>query len=107
MSKKEKSVAIYNRKLEKAQKRNAKLSVKDEEEIKRLYGLGVFSQAYLARKFNVSKTCIGYIVSEERRKKKNEYQREWARRHKLSKEVRKERKKELLEYKKKLFKGEE
>ena len=63
---------LYKFKLDKSQKRNAKISKEDEEEIKRLYAMGIYSQGYLAKQFGVSQPCVNYIVNEDRRAKKNE-----------------------------------
>ena len=90
-------------KLDKNQKRNVRVSKEDEEEIKRLYALGIYSQNYLAKKFGVSQPCVNYLVNEDRRAKKTEYQKYWAREHRLSKEECIKRHRECLEYKKKIM----
>lgn len=95
--------APYQLKLDKNQKRNVRISKEDEEEIKRLYATGIYSQNYLAKKFGISQPCVNYMVNEDRRAKKTEYQKYWARGHKLSKDEVNKRRREYLEYKKKLW----
>lgn len=95
--------SLYKFKLDKSQKRNVKISKEDEEEIKRLYATGIYSQGYLAKQFGISQPCVNYIVSEDRRAKKTEYQRNWARAHKLSKDEEDKRRREWLRHKKKVW----
>lgn len=95
--------ALYQFKLDKNQKRNVRISKEDEEEIKGLYALGIYSQNYLAKKFGVSQPCVNYMVNEDRRAKKVKYQKHWAREHRLSKEESLKRHRECLEYKEKLW----
>ena len=94
--------ALYKLRLDKSQKRNSRITKEDEEEIRRLYELGIYSQYYLAKKFNISQACVCYLVNDSRRAKKTEYQKYWAREHKLPKEEQAKRQKEVLEYKKQI-----
>lgn len=94
---------LYKFKLDKSQKRNAKISKEDEEEIKRLYAMGIYSQGYLAKQFGISQPCVNYIVNEDRRAKKVEYQRNWVREHKPSKDEEAKIRRAWLQHKKKVW----
>lgn len=63
-------------KLQGLQDRRKKLTDSQREEIKELYGTGLYSLNDLAKKFNVSKKSILLIVNEESAKRAKQYRKE-------------------------------
>lgn len=57
-------------------KRTRKLSDEDREDIKKMYASGDFSYNTLAKKFNVSKRLIIFIVNPESKRREYERRRE-------------------------------
>ena len=90
-------------KLSKEQDRRVKLSDSQREEIKKLYGTGLYSLNDLAKKFNVSKKSILLIVNEESAERAKQYRKEhwkeWQRKGKEHNEAIKKTRK----YKHKLY----
>ena len=70
-------------KLQGLQDRRKRLTDEQREEIKELYGTGLYSLNDLAKKFNVSKKSILLIVNKESAEKAKQYRkehwREWQR----------------------------
>ena len=63
-------------KLQGLQDRRKKLTDKQREEIKGLYGTGFYSLNDLAKKFNVSKKSVLLIVNEESAERAKQYRKE-------------------------------
>ena len=90
-------------KLEGLQDRRKRLTDKQREEIKELYGTGLYSLNDLAKKFNVSKKSILLIVNKESAERAKQYRKEhWREWHRTGEEhneaIRKTRR-----YKQKLY----
>lgn len=87
------------------QDRRKRLTDKQREEIKELYGMGNYSLNDLAREYNVSKKTILLIVNKESAERAKEYRkehwREWARTGK----ERNEAVKKYRKYKQELYKS--
>ena len=70
-------------KLNETQDRRKKLTTEQREEIKELYGTGLYSLNGLAKQFNVSKKTILLIVNKDSEEKAKQYRKEhwkeWAR----------------------------
>lgn len=90
-------------KLQGLQDRRKKLTDEQREEIKELYGIGLYSLNDLAKKFNVSKKSILLIVNEESAERAKQYRKEhwkeWQRKGKEHNEAIKKTRK----YKHKLY----
>ena len=90
-------------KLQGLQDRRKKLTDEQREEIKELYGTGLYSLNDLAKKFNVSKKSILLIVNEESAERAKQYRKEhwkeWQRKGKEHNEAIKKTRK----YKHKLY----
>ena len=91
-------------KLSREQDRRVKLTDSQREEIRNLYGTGLYSLNDLAKKFNVSKKTVLLIVNDESAKRAKEYRKEhWKEWHRTGKEHN-EAIKKTRRYKNKLYK---
>ena len=94
-------------KLKGLQDRRKRLTDKQREEIKELYGTGFYSLNDLAKKFNVSKKSILLIVNKESAEKAKQYRKEHWKEWQRSSEEHREAIKKTRRYKQSLMlKGE-
>lgn len=90
-------------KLPKELDRRVKLTDKQREEIKDLYGTGCYSLNGLAKRFEVSKKTILLIVNEESAEKAKQYKREHWKEWQQTKEEHREAIKKTRRYKQSLM----
>ena len=90
-------------KLQGLQDRRKKLTDKQREEIKELYGTGFYSLNDLAKKFNVSKKSILLIVNKESAERARQYRKEHWREWQRTGEEWNETIKKTRRYKQKLY----
>lgn len=91
-------------KLSKEQDRRVKLTDKQREEIKELYGTGFYSLNDLAKQFKVSKKTILLIVNKNSAEKAKRYRKEHWKEWQGSKEEHREAIKNTRRYKHSLYK---
>lgn len=91
-------------KLQGLQDRRKKLTDEQREEIKNLYGTGLYSLNGLAKRFNVSKKTILLIVNEESAERARQYRKENWKEWKGTKEEHREAIKKTRKYKHQLYK---
>lgn len=92
-------------KLKGLQDRRKKLTDEQREEIKELYGTGLYSLNGLAKQFNVSKKTILLIVNEESAERAKQYRKEHWHEWKGTKEEHREAIKNTRRYKNELYKN--
>ena len=90
-------------KLKGLQDRRKRLTDEQREEIRELYGTGLYSLNDLAKKFNVSKKTVLLIVNDESAKRAKEYRKEHWKEWKGTKEEHREAIKKTRRYKHKLY----
>lgn len=90
-------------KLKGLQDRRKRLTDEQREEIRELYGTGLYSLNDLAKKFNVSKKTVLLIVNDESAKRAKEYRKEHWKEWKSTKEEHREAIKKTRRYKHKLY----
>ena len=91
-------------KLNELQDRRRKLTNKQKEEIKKLYGTGNYSLNGLAKQFEVSKKTILLIVNADSAEKAKQYRKDNWREWKGAKEEHREAIKKTRKYKHELYK---
>lgn len=91
-------------KLSETQDRRKKLTDKQREEIRDLYGTGCYSLNGLAKIFEVSKKTILLIVNEESAEKAKQYKKEHWKEWQPTKEEHNEAIKKTRKYKQELYK---
>ena len=91
-------------KLQGLQDRRKRLTDEQREEIRELYGTGLYSLNDLAKKFNVSKKSILLIVNKESAEKAKQYRKEHWREWQGTKEEHREAIKKTRRYKYSLYK---
>lgn len=92
-------------KLQGLQDRRKRITDEQREEIKELYGTGLYSLNDLAKKFNVSKKSILLIVNKESADKAKQYRKEHWREWQGTKEEHREAIKKTRRYKQSLYKN--
>lgn len=90
-------------KLKELQDRRKRLTDKQREEIKELYGTGLYSLNDLAKKFNVSKKSILLIVNKESAERAKQYRKEHWKEWQGTKEERREAINKTRKYKHRLY----
>lgn len=90
-------------KLKGLQDRRKKLTDKQREEIRELYGTGCYSLNGLAKRFEVSKKTILLIVNDNSAEKARQYRKENWKEWQSSKEEHREAIKKTRRYKQKLY----
>lgn len=90
-------------KLKGLQDRRKRLTSEQREEIKELYGTGLYSLNDLAKKFSVSKKTVLLIVNEESAAKAKQYRKEHWKDWQRTGEERNEAIKNTRKYKQKLY----
>lgn len=91
-------------KLSREQDRRVKLTDRQREEIKELYGTGFYSLNDLAKKFGCSKKTVLLIVNEESAAKAKQYRKEHWKDWQSTKEEHREAIKKTRKYKQSLYK---